>query len=132
MAGIVAHRTGTMGGVRIVLLLGLAAFALWPARARGYVIIDPNAPVATTPSPGNQVPRAEVPANVQEIGPKELERGATRTLEETLAREVPGASTTDTQGNALNATLNLRGYTASPVLGSPQGVAVYQGGQRMN
>jgi outer membrane receptor protein involved in Fe transport len=38
----------------------------------------------------------------------------------------------DMQGNALQADVNYRGYTASPLLGTPQGLSVYLDGMRMN
>ncbi|HXZ84381.1 MAG TPA: Plug domain-containing protein, partial [Myxococcota bacterium] len=107
-----------------------------PARAQ-----DPNQPVprpaprqdvGTTPALGTAVPLDQVPANVQVVDRATLDAHPTAPLSNTLANELSSTSLSDTQGSPFNATLNLRGYTASPVLGSPQGVAVYQNGQRIN
>lgn len=37
-----------------------------------------------------------------------------------------------TQGNPFQPDLNFRGFTASPLLGTPQGLSVYMDGVRLN
>ncbi|WJS98337.1 TonB-dependent receptor [Novosphingobium humi] len=49
-----------------------------------------------------------------------------------LARHAPGVVLNEVQGNPLQADLSFRGYTASPLLGTPQGIAVYIDGVRAN
>jgi outer membrane receptor protein involved in Fe transport len=88
--------------------------------------------VGTTPVLGAAVPLEKVPANVEVVGRGALERDPTQPLASILARELTSGSVTDSQGNPFSTTLNLRGYSVSPVLGAPQGVAVYQNGQRLN
>lgn len=88
--------------------------------------------VGTAPVLGSGVPRDRVPANVQVIDRTALDERPNRPLNQALAEALSSGSFTDTQGSAFNSTLNLRGYTASPVLGAAQGVAVYQNGQRVN
>jgi len=119
---------------------GLAALAcaLWASLASAQ---EPNAPppspaaradVGTTPALGSAVPLDQVPANVQVVDRATLDAHPIAPLSATLANELSSTSLSDTQGSPFSATLNLRGYTASPVLGSPQGIAVYQNGQRIN
>ncbi|HTO07778.1 MAG TPA: TonB-dependent receptor [Myxococcota bacterium] len=93
---------------------------------------DDTGPVGTTPVLGSGVPRDQVPAAVQVIERDELEARPTQPLGVTLGQRLPSSALSDTQGSPFNATFELRGYSASPVLGSPQGIAVYQDGQRMN
>ncbi|MGA2459372.1 MAG: hypothetical protein ABSF85_17525, partial [Terriglobales bacterium] len=38
----------------------------------------------------------------------------------------------DQTGNQFQLDLNYRGFIASPVIGTPQGIAVYQNGVRIN
>src|SRR6185437_16273833 len=38
----------------------------------------------------------------------------------------------DTQGNPFQPDVNFRGFTASPVLGTPQGISVFVDGVRVN
>ena len=51
---------------------------------------------------------------------------------EALSHRVPGISLTDVQGNAFVQDLRYRGFAASPLQGTPQGIAVYQNGMRIN
>ena len=118
-----------------MVLLAVIAWA-GPARAQAPAS-DPNAPrpkegAHTTPVLGNDVPLSQVPADVQVIDRQVLDARPTQSLATTLADQINAGSFTDTQGNAFNTTLNLRGYSASPVLGSAQGVSVYQNGTRVN
>lgn len=53
-------------------------------------------------------------------------------LNDALARQAPGVAVNEMQGNPLQSDLSFRGYTASPLLGTPQGMAVYVDGVRAN
>ncbi len=55
-----------------------------------------------------------------------------RTASEPLVGRLGSAVAVDSLGNALQQTVSLRGFTASPALGEPQGVSVYQGPMRLN
>ncbi|HEY8311321.1 MAG TPA: TonB-dependent receptor, partial [Gemmatimonadaceae bacterium] len=46
--------------------------------------------------------------------------------------QLPGVSMVDDQGSRMQPTLNLRGFTLSPVVGIPQGVSVFLDGVRIN
>ena len=45
---------------------------------------------------------------------------------------MPGAIISDVTGNAFSTNIQYRGFSASPVEGTPQGLAVYQNGVRIN
>ena len=47
-------------------------------------------------------------------------------------QRIPGVNTTDVQGNGLFQDLRYRGFSASPLQGTPQGLAVYMNGIRIN
>ena len=47
-------------------------------------------------------------------------------------QRVPGVSPTDVQGNGFFQDLRYRGFAASPLQGTPQGIAVYVNGMRIN
>ena len=49
-----------------------------------------------------------------------------------LEQRVPGVHLTDVQGNGLFQDLQYRGFFASPLQGTPQGLAVYMNGIRIN
>jgi iron complex outermembrane receptor protein len=49
-----------------------------------------------------------------------------------MVQSLPGVTPSDQSGNAFQRNLDYRGFTASPVPGTPQGPAVYQNGTRIN
>ncbi len=49
-----------------------------------------------------------------------------------LQQNVPGVVLTDASGNGFLQEVNFRGFQSSPVNGTPQGLAVYQNGVRIN
>jgi iron complex outermembrane receptor protein len=88
--------------------------------------------IGTTPLPGSGVALRHLPANVQVITSDELRRQPGLTLTELLERQAAGIGLNAAQGNAFQADLNFRGFTASPLLGTPQGVSVFFDGVRIN
>ena len=95
------------------------------------------APAAPTqappePPPTGAIDRDKVPANTQVLTAADLDNTRSPTLLDALVRALPGVSVTDQNGNPFQRDLNYRGFTASPVIGTPQGLAVYQNGVRIN
>ena len=88
--------------------------------------------VVATPLPGEKVPIGLIPAPVQVVSGADVERIAALDLSAFLARRANGIYLNEVQGNPLQADLNYRGYTASPLLGTPQGLSVYMDGVRLN
>jgi len=88
--------------------------------------------VAITPIRGLGVPRSRVPGNVQTATAADLERTGAHHLGDALAASFASAHTNEAQANPFQPDLQLRGFTASPLLGLPQGIAVYQDGVRVN
>lgn len=86
--------------------------------------------MGTTPLPGLGVPIDRVPANVQVFRRDPRDRSAT--LPDFLDRSAASAVMSQGQGNPFQPDLAYRGFTASPLLGLPQGLAVFQDGVRMN
>lgn len=73
-----------------------------------------------------------VPANVQRATAEQLQRSQALDLTDYLNRDFAGVSINHAQNNPLQPDFNFRGFTASPLLGLPQGLAVYQNGVRIN
>ncbi len=87
--------------------------------------------VTTTPVGGTGIALDKYPGNVQILNYKDLPQDA-RTLADTLNEAAGSMSINDTQGNPYVVDLNYRGFTASPVLGTPQGISVFLDGMRVN
>ncbi|HEY0939655.1 MAG TPA: TonB-dependent receptor [Steroidobacter sp.] len=73
-----------------------------------------------------------VPANVQRATAEALERSQSLDLTDFLNRGFSSVNINHAQNNPLQPDFNFRGFTASPLLGLPQGLAVYQNGVRIN
>jgi iron complex outermembrane recepter protein len=88
--------------------------------------------IATTPVTGLGFDRDKVPAMVQTLPAEDFSRVYSPNVVETLQQRIPGVSTNDVQGNEFATDLRYRGFSASPVQGTPQGLAVYMQGVRVN
>ncbi len=69
---------------------------------------------------------------VQTLPADDFSRVYSPNVTQTLEQRVPGVFTSDAQGNEFTSDLRYRGFTASPLQGTPQGLAVYMQGVRVN
>jgi outer membrane receptor protein involved in Fe transport len=88
--------------------------------------------VGITPLAGVDLPVDKVPSPVQTLTSKELNATGALDLSQLMNRRMANVVITETQGNPFQPDVNYRGYTASPVLGTPEGVSVYMDGVRLN
>jgi outer membrane receptor protein involved in Fe transport len=88
--------------------------------------------VATTPLAGTGIDADKVPASVTTISSSEIERTQSSNVTDTLQQRVPGIVVNEVAGNPFQPDVQFRGFVASPVSGTPQGLAVYQNGVRIN
>jgi outer membrane receptor protein involved in Fe transport len=111
-----------------------------PARSRGAsrpqasrnvrrVLVYPTAPTPTARS-GMDVDK--VPAAINAVGAGQIARTGSLNVADALQQQVPGIIISDTTGNPFMPDIQFRGFVASPVAGTPQGLAVYQNGMRIN
>ncbi len=87
--------------------------------------------VATSPL-GAGTSTLNVPSETQTISSQQIENLNQDVITQAFARRTPGVDVTDELGSPLSQALNFRGQTASPVPGTPQGLAVYMNGVRIN
>ncbi|MGC1585514.1 MAG: TonB-dependent receptor, partial [Rhodomicrobium sp.] len=85
-----------------------------------------------SPVKGSEIPLYKVPGAVSEVSSAEIKNTGSPAIEDALQQYVPGAIISDVNGNPFSTDVQYRGYTASPVEGTPQGLAVYQNGVRIN
>lgn len=88
--------------------------------------------IGTTPLPGIGQPRNQVAAPVQTATSDDIERSGALELGEFMNRRLGGVHVNEMQGNPFQMDVSYRGYTASPLLGTAQGLSVYLDGVRMN
>jgi iron complex outermembrane recepter protein len=94
--------------------------------------IDEIVVVGTTPVPGMTVNVDKVPGNVQTLRAGDLSQGGSPSLIDGMSTRFGSVNINDTLADAFQPDILYRGFEASPVLGTPQGLAVYQNGVRIN
>ncbi|HEV3334599.1 MAG TPA: TonB-dependent receptor [Bryobacteraceae bacterium] len=88
--------------------------------------------VEATPLPGTDLPLDQIPAPVQTASSLDLEQTGALDLSDLLNQRLSGVDINQNQENPYQPDVNFRGYTASPLLGTPQGISVYMDGVRQN
>jgi len=124
---------------RVGLQAALVAILPLTSWAQNPPAPEPDAPitftetvVVTTPLPGVELPARRVPAPVQTATDRDLEQSGALDFSDFLNRRMNGVHVNEVQNNPFQTDVNYRGFTASPLLGTPQGVSVYMDGVRLN
>ena len=132
MAGSGRIGLGALAGI----LMPLAALAQSPPAPPPPPAADAELPtvtiIGTTPLPGTGIDIDKVPANVQSLSGGDLRREGSPSLLNGLTDQMGSVSINATLADPVQPDVLLRGFEASPVLGTPQGIAVYQNGVRVN
>src|SRR5271170_933164 len=88
--------------------------------------------IGTSPVPGLNIDIDKVPGNVQSLSAADLQQDSTPSIINGLATRLGSVNINDTLADPFQPDILFRGFEASPVLGTPQGLAVYQNGVRVN
>ncbi|MYH31290.1 MAG: TonB-dependent receptor [Acidobacteria bacterium] len=88
--------------------------------------------VGVTPLPGVGVDRDRVAAPITVIDGSEFADRGAASMADALNERLGAVTLEGMTTNLFQPTLRFRGFTASPLLGLPQGIAVYQNGVRIN
>jgi outer membrane receptor protein involved in Fe transport len=126
---------------------GLAAVAILLGVVRAAVGAESAAPpgnagaaqelpqvtvIANAPLPGFGLPLNQVPANVQSADSQDLQRSQATDVADYLNRNFSGINASESAANPLQLDVYYHGFTASPLLGTPEGLSVYVDGVRVN
>jgi len=112
-----------------VLSLGLLAM---PATAQQLADTEHVVVYGTLPNSDIGLSPGKVPGILQSLTSSQLNAQRGASILGALGTQTAGASLTDVQGNAVFQDLRFHGFDASPLQGTPQGLAVYQNGVRLN
>jgi iron complex outermembrane recepter protein len=88
--------------------------------------------VAVSPLQFGGVDINKIPANVQTVSAEELQESQALSLADYMNRYMGSVNINDAQNNPLQPDVQYRGFSASPLMGVPQGMAVYLNGVRSN
>jgi outer membrane receptor protein involved in Fe transport len=81
--------------------------------------------------PSNQS-RDQMPVPAQGLTAKDLETGNALDLTDLMNKRLTSVYINENAGNPFQPDINYRGYTSSPLLGTPQGLSTYMDGVRQN
>ena len=87
---------------------------------------------SATPLPSLGLPLNIIPANIQIATPKSINAQSGVSLADYMNTNMQSVSATEMGGNPWQPEINFRGYSASPLLGMPQGLSTYVDGVRVN
>lgn len=88
--------------------------------------------VGSTPVSDSDMTSDRVPASTHVLGPNDIDRTGIPSLTGALLNNVAAVAINDSEGNVFQPDLLFRGFTASPVAGTSEGLAVYVNGARFN
>lgn len=81
---------------------------------------------------GADLDQRKIPFNIQTGSADDLQNSNAQSIADFLKQNFSSVTLNDAQNNPLQPDLQYRGFTASPLLGLAQGLAVYQNGNRIN
>jgi iron complex outermembrane recepter protein len=134
-----------MLGISRIAMVGAAALALWPVAVAAQtppaapttevpptVVMPPIEVVGTSPLPGVGIDRDKVPSNTRSVPPPDITTQGPGGIGTALDQHLGSINVNGNQDNPYQPDIQFRGFEASPVLGTPIGMAVYQNGVRLN
>lgn len=84
------------------------------------------------PLPGLGLTKEEIPGNVQSLTAKDIKESHSLNIIDLMNSKLQSISVNDYQSNPFQMDVNYRGFTASPQLGTAQGISVFLDGIRVN
>ena len=84
------------------------------------------------PMPGLALTKEQIPGNIQSVTAKEIKEAHALSLTDLMNSKLQSVNVNDYQGNPFQMDVTYRGFTASPQLGTPQGLSVFFDGIRVN
>ncbi|MBC8153355.1 MAG: TonB-dependent receptor [Bacteroidetes bacterium] len=103
-----------------------------PSKPMRVINLDSVDVVVIGSLPGTTLNRQRLAMNVQVARAREIERSQSTDLTDFMNQKLGSVHLNMPGGNPLQPDVSFRGFQASPLLGTPQGIAVYQDGVRVN
>lgn len=82
--------------------------------------------IGVTPIHGVGLPKDKIPANIQTANSAEVDAAQSLDLTEFINSNLGSVHINEAQNNPFQPDVRFRGFTASPLLGLPQGLATYK------
>lgn len=114
----------------LACIWGTAAFCE-QAQDNKPQVLEKMVVISVTPVHGVGLPEQKVPYTVQSATGKDLQRSQSMDITQYMNRSLGSVNINAAQNNPLQPDVQYRGFSASPLLGLPQGISVYQNGVRI-
>ena len=88
--------------------------------------------ISNTPLQGIGLSKDIIPSNIQTIKMEDVQAENNLSIADLLKTGITGVNVNEVQNNPYQPNVNYRGFTASPLLGTPQGLSVFVDGVRVN
>lgn len=88
--------------------------------------------IAPTPIGGDGISLEQTPVPVQTLSSDDIRNSNAIDLTDAINKRLNGVYINENTSNPFEPDISYRGYTASPLLGTPQGLSVYLDGVRQN
>lgn len=88
--------------------------------------------IGNTPLPGFGLPLTQIPANVQVATSQDLQNAQVTNVASFLGERFMGVNVSDSADNPFQPDIYYHGFTASPLVGTPEGLSIYVDGVRVN
>ena len=96
------------------------------------VIVEGQAATKLGPLEGLQLSREQIPSNIQSLSSKDIRESNATSLGDLMNSRLQSVNVNDYAGNPFQMDITFRGFSASPQLGTPQGLSVFLDGVRVN
>lgn len=124
---------GLKRALAIILPGVLAAAAVYAADDPQDAALKEIVVIGSTPVPGMKIDADKIPGNAQSLSSADLrQQDGSASIINGVANRLGSVNINDTLADPFQPDITYRGFEASPVLGTPQGLAVYQNGVRIN
>jgi outer membrane receptor protein involved in Fe transport len=94
--------------------------------------LAPMTIIGVSPLIGSGIDRDSAPVQTRVLTSTDISRDGTPDMLKALNQQAAGVTLNDAAGNPFQPTLFYHGFAASPLQGTPQGLAVYVNGMRFN
>ena len=117
-------------------IVGINVVSTTPVSRKVSLLVQGESTSVTviSPTPIGQVdqPLDQIPVPIQGLTAKNLEDSNALDLADLMNKRLTSVYINENVGNPFQPDINYRGYTASPLLGTPEGLSVYMDGVRQN
>ncbi len=116
----------------LATLLSVLALTDVTAEDKKVIELDTVDVIGVSPITAGGISIDKIPSNVQTATAEDLQKAQSLSMADYMNHHMGSVNINDAQNNPFQPDVQYRGFTASPLLGLPQGLAVYVNGIRFN